>query len=261
MSYEEPGKAPILVPHRLGGWLPTNHRTLEAWLTKKIDEVSKHKLALLPVIEDFKELIEGNPIIYMGFHEMFDQVPTKPPYNKQPDGKPQVSLLFGFTRIFSQSRHRSEIMASCWNYSTKLFKRPLPGKLVTSSASRYTPLSTGLWARLPASRCFAIRGSTQSSKRCSTYGRSFLYRRIHVTFSTRTRAVGSALRHWKGCRTLLRRISVIHLFPIGDSTHGMTSLLANSDPAFVPSSSPTTTKSSIAHANPGSTPKLPILKR
>jgi len=244
MSYEEPGKTPILVPHRLGGWLPTNHRILEAWLTKKIDEVSKHKLALLPVIEDFKELIEGNPVIYMGFHEMFDQVPTKPPYNKQPDGN-----------------LKSEIMASCWNCSTKLFKKPLLGKLVTSSAFRSTPLSTGLWAHLPASRCFAIRGSTQSSRRCSTYGHSSLYRRIHVTFSTRTRAAGSALGHWKRCRTLLKRISAIHLFPTGDSTHGMTSLLANSDPAFVPSSSPTTTKSSIAHANPRSTPKLPILRR
>jgi len=101
MSYHnKPGKAPILVPHRLGGWLPINHRILEAWLTKKINAVSKDKLPLLPVIEDFKNLIEGDPVIYMGFHQMFDQVPTKPPYNNQPDGKPQVSLPPGLAVSF-----------------------------------------------------------------------------------------------------------------------------------------------------------------
>ena len=88
--HDEPGKSPILVPHRLGGWLPKNHRILEAWITKKIDEVSKNKLPLLPVMVDFKNLIERDPVIYMGFHQMFDQIPTKPPYNQQPDGKPQV---------------------------------------------------------------------------------------------------------------------------------------------------------------------------
>ena len=94
MSYHnKPDKAPILVRHRLGGWLPINHRILEAWLTIKIDTVSKGELPLLPVIEDFKNLIEGDPVIYMGFHQMFDQVPTKPPYDTQPDGKPQVSLI------------------------------------------------------------------------------------------------------------------------------------------------------------------------
>ena len=96
----EPGKLPILVPHRLGGWLPKNHRVLEAWITKKIDEVSKNKLPLLPVMVDFKNLIEGDPVIYMGFHQMFDQIPTKPPHNQQPDGKPQVRAWSLISPVF-----------------------------------------------------------------------------------------------------------------------------------------------------------------
>lgn len=114
MRYDyEPDESPTLVLHRLGGWLPNRHRVLEAWITKKIEEVSKSKLPFLPVIEDFKNLIEGDPVIYMGFHQMFNQIPTKPPYNQQPDGKPQVSLVPGLTRVISQFRRRFGIIASC----------------------------------------------------------------------------------------------------------------------------------------------------
>lgn len=40
----------------------------------------------------------------MGFHEMFEQVPTKPPYDKDPTGKPQVwvfivSVLLSLTTL------------------------------------------------------------------------------------------------------------------------------------------------------------------
>ena len=35
--------------------------------------------SLLPVIEGFKNLIEGDPALYIRLHPMFDQVPTKPP--------------------------------------------------------------------------------------------------------------------------------------------------------------------------------------
>ncbi|MDC8748544.1 phosphatidylserine decarboxylase family protein [Xanthomonas campestris] len=45
---------------------------------------------LHPVIEDFKAVIEGDAQIYMLFHQMFEQVPHKPPYNQDPTGKPQV---------------------------------------------------------------------------------------------------------------------------------------------------------------------------
>jgi phosphatidylserine decarboxylase len=45
---------------------------------------------LHPVIEEFKALIESEAEIYMLFHQMFTQVPHKPPYDQDPTGKPQV---------------------------------------------------------------------------------------------------------------------------------------------------------------------------
>ena len=85
-----------LVPHHVGGWLPKDHRVIEKWLSKKIAKVEKQAADgdehLAPVILEFKRFIESDPIIYMGFHQMFEQVPTKPPYDKDPTGKPQVSV-------------------------------------------------------------------------------------------------------------------------------------------------------------------------
>ncbi|KAI0723326.1 Phophatidylserine decarboxylase-domain-containing protein [Earliella scabrosa] len=85
----------MLVRHRVGGWLPKDHRVLQKWLDKRIaivDERAKRgaKEVRDPVIDEFQNLIETDPVIYMGFHQMFEQVPTVPPYCNDPTGKPQV---------------------------------------------------------------------------------------------------------------------------------------------------------------------------
>ena len=77
-------------PYNVGKWLPTDQALLEKWLSHLIIEVEASKKPLLPVIEEFKNLIEGDPEIFMYFNLMFKQVPRKPPYNKDPTGKPQV---------------------------------------------------------------------------------------------------------------------------------------------------------------------------
>ena len=47
-------------------------------------------MPLSPVIEDFKNLIEGDAEVYVWFHSMFDQVPNEEPYLSDPSGKPQI---------------------------------------------------------------------------------------------------------------------------------------------------------------------------
>ncbi len=82
------GKKPI--PFRVGEWLPSDHAVLETWMDTLIRETDVEKKPLHPVIEDLKRLIENDAEIYMLFNQMFEQVPKKPPYNKDPTGKPQV---------------------------------------------------------------------------------------------------------------------------------------------------------------------------
>lgn len=78
------------IPFRVGGWLPSDHAFLEQWLKGLIRETDAEKKPLHPIIEEFKQFIERDAEIYMLFSQMFAQVPKKPPYNREPTGKPEV---------------------------------------------------------------------------------------------------------------------------------------------------------------------------
>lgn len=110
------------------GWLPQTYQTLEAWITTKTVEVEKGEdKPFHPVIQEFQQLIEGDAEIFMGFHQMFDQVPRRAPYNKDPTGKPQVrpfSIMLSFqTQLFS---NRSEITSRCLSFSIASSLRYVP---------------------------------------------------------------------------------------------------------------------------------------
>ncbi|KAK0231738.1 phosphatidylserine decarboxylase-like protein [Armillaria nabsnona] len=97
----------VVVPHRVGGWLPRDQRVIAHWLAKKIAQCAADPQPFQPVIQEFQALIEGDAEIYMGFHQMFDQVPNKPPYNNDPVGKSQVrdymSMLTLFNKIITEA--------------------------------------------------------------------------------------------------------------------------------------------------------------
>ena len=78
------------VPYRVGEWLPSDQAFLDRWLEAMIRKTHAEVKALHPVIADFQDLIESDSELFMLFHQMFEQVPRKPPYNKDPTGKPQV---------------------------------------------------------------------------------------------------------------------------------------------------------------------------
>lgn len=79
-----------VLPFRIGEWLPSDQEFLDQWLNQHIKAVDTSKKALHPVMQEFKNLIERDPEIYMLFNQMFNQIPKKSPYNKNPVGKPQI---------------------------------------------------------------------------------------------------------------------------------------------------------------------------
>ena len=79
-----------LAPYRVGAWLPSDHAFLTRWLEAMIEKTNAEARALHPVIAGFRDAIESDPILFMLFSQMFEQVPRRPPYNKDPCGKPQV---------------------------------------------------------------------------------------------------------------------------------------------------------------------------
>jgi phosphatidylserine decarboxylase len=42
------------------------------------------------IAADFRDVIESDPAIFMLFNQMFEQVPRRPPYDKDPTGKCQL---------------------------------------------------------------------------------------------------------------------------------------------------------------------------
>ena len=77
-------------PYRVGQWLPSDPATLNHWLAQLQKEAQHLQKPLHPVLEEFRDLIEQDAELFMLFHQMFEQVPHKPPYNRDPAGKPQV---------------------------------------------------------------------------------------------------------------------------------------------------------------------------
>lgn len=77
-------------PYRVGRWLPSDDAFLARWLEAMIQKTRDGPRPLQPVIADFRDLIESDPAIFMLFNQMFEQVPRRPPYDRDPTGKPQV---------------------------------------------------------------------------------------------------------------------------------------------------------------------------
>lgn len=76
---------------RPGAWLPADHRVHREYLRRVTHHVDKHPdEKLTPALQEFKELIEGNSRIYMYFIQMFEEIPNKRPYWKDPTGTKQI---------------------------------------------------------------------------------------------------------------------------------------------------------------------------
>ncbi|KAG8704029.1 hypothetical protein FRC08_002488 [Ceratobasidium sp. 394] len=98
-------KDPI-VKHRVGDWLPGDHRIVEQRIDKilrKLEEEDRALEHLHPVIQEFQALIENDPELHSEFEKMFKEVPHKPPYNKDIELQPQIrdyhTMLKAFDHI------------------------------------------------------------------------------------------------------------------------------------------------------------------
>ena len=96
-----------LTPFHVGKWLPEDQAILEKWMNNLIAEVETDEKPFLPVIEEFRNLIETDPEIFMQFNLMFEQVPHKPPYNKDPTGKPQVRSYHHMLQLLNKIMTKS----------------------------------------------------------------------------------------------------------------------------------------------------------
>lgn len=96
-----------IISIRPGSWLPSDQRIHQKWLQQQVDHVDKNPQGLIPVLKEFKDFIESNPRIRMLFTQMWDEVPTKKPYDKDPVGHKQIRdyghMLSVLNHIFSRA--------------------------------------------------------------------------------------------------------------------------------------------------------------
>jgi phosphatidylserine decarboxylase len=58
---------------RHGKWLPGDVGLIQKWVHQMIEHVAAHPKPFLPIVVDFRNLIESDPAIYMLFHTMFNE--------------------------------------------------------------------------------------------------------------------------------------------------------------------------------------------
>ncbi|HLY51327.1 MAG TPA: phosphatidylserine decarboxylase family protein [Solirubrobacteraceae bacterium] len=70
---------------RAAGWLPDDQEDLEAWLRghRQRVEARGEQIVLHPVIAEFQELIETDPVVRMYVSQMIAQVPTSKAYQER----------------------------------------------------------------------------------------------------------------------------------------------------------------------------------
>lgn len=85
-------QAPTLHRHRTGHWLPTDHAKLRGWVDKLLErKLPMKEKPLDPVLQDFKDFIDREPLVRMMATEMFQEIPVTPPYNQDPTKfEPQI---------------------------------------------------------------------------------------------------------------------------------------------------------------------------
>jgi phosphatidylserine decarboxylase len=70
---------------RRAGWLPEDQEDLESWLAghRERVEAKGEQLVLHPVLLEFQELMDTDPVVRMYMHQMIAQVPSTKPYRKR----------------------------------------------------------------------------------------------------------------------------------------------------------------------------------
>ncbi|KAG5335150.1 hypothetical protein C0989_002154 [Termitomyces sp. Mn162] len=75
------------------GWMPQDPAVVNRWLSKKIEQAGEKDESFAEVIQKFQKFIENDASILILFQQMFNQVPTTPPYDKDTWGNPSVSIV------------------------------------------------------------------------------------------------------------------------------------------------------------------------
>ncbi|KAG5726662.1 C2 domain-containing protein C31G5.15, partial [Termitomyces sp. T112] len=94
------------------GWMPQDPAVVNRWLSKKIEQAGEKDEPFAEVIQKFQKFIENDASILILFQQMFNQVPTTPPYDKDTWGNPSVRDYKTMLRLFNSLLTEAPIFTS-----------------------------------------------------------------------------------------------------------------------------------------------------
>ncbi|KAG6840872.1 hypothetical protein C0991_003592 [Blastosporella zonata] len=83
------------------GWMPQDLTVLDRWISKKVQQLDEKNEPFVEVIQKFQKFIESDTSILTLFQQMFTQVPTLAPYDRDTWGKPSVRDYMTMLRLFN----------------------------------------------------------------------------------------------------------------------------------------------------------------
>ena len=104
-----PAKAAVAQPST-GAWLRADQLALQQQVQQHSatgDAAQDDSQTWLPVMQEFKALIDNDPELYMLFTQMFEQIPRTPPFLNDPVGNPQVRHYSDLLRLINQTITRA----------------------------------------------------------------------------------------------------------------------------------------------------------
>ena len=95
----------ILAQPNTGAWLRADQMALQQQVQRRSATSSAEQddsQTWLPVMQEFKALIDNDPELYMLFTQMFEQIPRTPQYQNDPVGNPQVRHYRDMLKLINQ---------------------------------------------------------------------------------------------------------------------------------------------------------------
>jgi phosphatidylserine decarboxylase len=96
-------------PYRVGGWLPSDEVILDRWVADLVAKVeAAGEQPLLPVVDEFRRLIEDDAEVFMLFRFMLQQVPHHRSLTHEPQVKTVEQLLGLFNYVLTHAPEYNE---------------------------------------------------------------------------------------------------------------------------------------------------------
>ena len=98
-------RLPLTLEHTQLAFEECEAEDFQDWVHIQVTRVGEGPKPLLPVVQELKDLIEGDTNIYMLFNQMLEQVPHKLPCNMDSSKRYFRVNLFSFSSKTSVKQH------------------------------------------------------------------------------------------------------------------------------------------------------------